>query len=125
MNLFPRLAVLFLVAASLLLPVAPTAQTAALHGQVTDPSGAVIPGAAISLAPGDTPAAEPIQTQSGADGQYSLRSLAPGSYTVSVTASLGFAPLTISKRSSLAAGQSKIWKLPLAIAVEQQQVRSR
>jgi len=121
MNLFSRFAVLFLVAASLLLPVAAAAQTASLHGQVTDPSGAVIPGAVISLKTGASAGAAPIQTQSGADGQYSLRALAPGSYTVSVTAS-GFAPLTI-PNVTLAAGQSKELKLPLAIAVEQQQVQ--
>jgi len=117
MNFFSRFATLFLVAASLLLPVVAAAQTASLHGQVTDPSGAVIPGAAISLTGG----VAPTQTQSGADGQYAIRSLAPGSYTVSVTAA-GFAPLAI-PNVTLAAGQSKELKLPLAIAVEEQQVQ--
>ncbi len=117
MNPFSRFAALCLVTASLLLPVAAAAQTAALHGQVTDPSGAVIPAAAISLTGG----AAPIQTQSGADGQYAVRGLAPGSYSISVTAS-GFAPLTISN-ITLAAGQAKELRLPLAIAVEEQQVQ--
>jgi Carboxypeptidase regulatory-like domain len=121
MNSFSRFAALSLAASSLLLPVAAVAQTATLHGQVTDPSGAVIPRAAISLTGSVAPGAAPIQTQSGADGQYSLRALAPGSYTVSVTAS-GFAPLTI-PNVTLAAGQSKELKLPLAIAVEEQQVQ--
>jgi hypothetical protein len=117
MNPFSRFAALCLVTASLLLPVAAVAQTAALHGQVTDPSGAVIPAAAISLTGG----AAPIQTQSGADGQYAVRGLAPGSYSISVTAS-GFAPLTISN-ITLAAGEAKEVRLPLAIAVEEQQVQ--
>jgi Carboxypeptidase regulatory-like domain len=121
MNFFSRFAVLCLVAASLLLPVAAAAQTASLHGQVTDPSGAVIPGAAISLTAGAAPAAAPVRTQSGADGQYFIHALAPGSYSISVTAS-GFAPLTI-PNVTLAAGQSKELKLPLAIAVEEQQVQ--
>ena len=121
MNPFSRFAALCLVIASLLLPVAASAQTASLHGQVTDPSGAVIPGAAISLTGGTAPAVAPIQTQSGADGQYAIRGLAPGSYAISVTAS-GFAPLTI-PNVTLAAGQSKDLKLPLAIAIEQQQVQ--
>ena len=66
MNSFSRFALFWLVASSLLLPVAAFAQTATLHGQVTDPSGAVIPGAAISLAGGSAL----IQTQSSADGEY-------------------------------------------------------
>jgi len=116
MNSFSRFALFCLVAPSLLLPVASFAQTATLHGQVTDPSDAVIPGAAISLAGGSAP----IQTQSSADGEYSIRGLAPGSYTVSVTAS-GFAPLNISG-VTVTAGQSKSLNLPLAIAVQNQQV---
>ena len=117
MNSFLRFAILCLVPASLLLPAASFAQTAALHGQVTDPSGAVIPGAAISLTGG----VAPLQVQSGADGEYAVRALAPGSYTVSVSAA-GFAPLTI-PNVSLTAGQSKSLNLPLAIAVEKQEVQ--
>ncbi len=117
MNSFLRFAILCLVPASLLLPAASFAQTAALHGQVTDPSGAVIPGAAISLTGG----VAPLQVQSGADGEYAVRALAPGSYTVSVSAA-GFAPLTI-PNISLTAGQSKSLNLPLAIAVEKQEVQ--
>src|ERR1700722_12752435 len=82
MHFSSRFAALCLLTASLLLPVAAVAQTATLHGQVTDPSGAVIPGAAISLTGG----AVPIQTQSGADGEYAVHALAPGSYNISVTA---------------------------------------
>ncbi|MGB8028782.1 MAG: carboxypeptidase regulatory-like domain-containing protein [Terracidiphilus sp.] len=117
MNYFSRFATCCLVAASLLLPAAAVAQTAALHGQVADPSGAVIPGAAISLTGG----VAPIRTQSGADGEYAIRGLTPGSYTISVTAS-GFAPLTI-PYVTLNAGQSKSLNLPLAIAVEKQEVQ--
>ncbi|MGD0480920.1 MAG: carboxypeptidase regulatory-like domain-containing protein [Terracidiphilus sp.] len=110
--------VLFFIA--LAWPAAAAAQTGTLHGVVQDPSGAVVPNAtitAISLTGGG---AQPVQTKSGADGQYSLRSLAPGSYTLTVTAR-GFAPLTIPS-VTLAAGQAKEMNLPLAIAVEQQEV---
>ncbi|HEY1804623.1 MAG TPA: carboxypeptidase regulatory-like domain-containing protein [Terracidiphilus sp.] len=117
MKRFLRFAALCLALAFLLLPVAAAAQTATLHGQVADPSGAVIPGAQISLTGG----AQPIHTQSGADGQYSIPSLAPGSYSVSVTA-VGFAPLTIPD-VALTAGQSKSLNLPLAIAFEKQEVQ--
>ena len=116
MNLFYFPVSLCLFFAALAWPVGAAAQTGTLHGQVTDPSGAVVPGAAISLTGG----AHPLQTKSGADGQYAFRSVAPGSYTVSVTAK-GFAPLTIPS-ITLAAGQAKQLNLPLAIAVEQQEV---
>jgi Carboxypeptidase regulatory-like domain len=111
---FPVALCLFFVA--LAWPAAASAQTGTLHGQVTDPSGAVVPGAAISLTGG----AQPLQTKSGADGQFAFRSIAPATYTVSVTAK-GFAPLTIPS-FTLAAGQAKELNLPLAIAVEQQEV---
>jgi hypothetical protein len=116
MTFFLRIAALCLVTASLLLPVAAAAQTATLHGQVTDPSGAVIPGVAISLTGG----AQPLQATSSADGEYAFRAIAPGSYTVSVSAD-GFAPLSI-PAVTLTAGQSKSLNLPLAIAVEKQEV---
>lgn len=116
MIFFSRISALCLVIASLLLPATAAAQTATLHGQVTDPSSAVIPGAAISLTGG----AQPLQATSSADGEYAFHAIAPGSYTVSVTAN-GFAPLTI-PAVTLTAGQAKELKLPLVIAVEKQEV---
>ena len=116
MKLFYSSVALCLFFAALALPSCAAAQTGTLHGTVQDPSGAVVPGAAISLTGG----AQPLQTKSGADGQYAFRSVAPGSYTVSVTAK-GFAPLTIPSLT-LTAGQAKELNLPLAIAVEQQEV---
>jgi hypothetical protein len=105
--------VLFLVA---LAGPAAVAQTGTLHGQVQDPSGAVVPGAAISL----TGSPATLQTKSGADGQYTFRSIAPGSYSITVTAK-GFSPLTMPD-VAVAAGQAKELNLPLAIAVEEQEV---
>jgi hypothetical protein len=110
---FPALALLFV---ALLLPAAAAAQTASLHGLVTDPSGALIPGATVALSGG----AQPLHTQSGADGQYAFRGLAPGSYTITASAN-GFATLT-TQSVTLAAGQSKTLNLPLAIQVQQQEV---
>ncbi len=86
-------AALCLVLVSLLLPVPAAAQTATLHGLVTDPSGAVIPGASVVLTGG----AQPLQAKSGADGQYAFRGVAPGSYTVTASAK-GFAALHPSER---------------------------
>ena len=106
----------FLLFVALALPTRSAAQTATLHGQVQDPSGAVIPGAAISLTTG----APTLQTKSSADGQYAFHALAPGAYTITVTAK-GFAPLTLSD-VTLVAGQSKELNLPLTIEVEKQEV---
>jgi hypothetical protein len=105
--------VLFLVA---LVGPAAVAQTATLHGQVQDPSGAVVPGATVSLTGG----AQPLATKSGADGQYSFRSVAPGTYSITASAK-GFSSLTI-PNVAVAAGQAKELNLPLAIAVEEQEV---
>jgi len=89
---------------------------ATLHGVVVDPSGAVIPDAVVSLVGGD----RMQHTKSGPDGQYKFNSLAAATYTVSVRAN-GFAPLTIPD-VVLSAGAAKDLKLPLAIAVEREQV---
>ncbi|MGB0052050.1 MAG: carboxypeptidase regulatory-like domain-containing protein, partial [Terracidiphilus sp.] len=111
---FPK-RLLFL--AFLAVPSLAAAQTATLHGQVQDPSGAVVPGAAVSLT---QTGQSPQQTKSGADGRYVFRSLAPGSYEITATAK-GFAALSIPD-VALTAGQTKELNLPLQIAVEQQEV---
>ena len=115
-----RLAALCLFLSVVALPTHAVAQTGTLHGVVQDPSGAVVPnatGSAVSLTGGG---AQPLQTTFAADGQYTFRSIAPGSYTITATAK-GFAPLTIPSLT-VAAGQAKELNLPLAIAVEQQEV---
>lgn len=54
--------------------------TLSIHGSVTDPSGAVIPGAMVTVSSGHS-----IRTVSTDDtGQYSIASLAPGHYRVRV-----------------------------------------
>jgi hypothetical protein len=101
-----------------LLPTAAIAQIGAtLHGVVADPSGAVVPGAAITLAQGDRVLQH---TKSGADGRYAFNPVAPGAYTVTVTAK-GFAPLSIPD-VQLSSGATKELKLELSIAVEQEEV---
>jgi hypothetical protein len=117
MNLYSRFSALALLFFTLILPASAAAQTGTLHGQVQDPSGAVIPGASIALT---TQNSQTQQTKSGADGRYAFHALAPGSYAITATAK-GFAPLTISN-VVLAAGQTQELNLPLAIAVEEQEV---
>jgi Carboxypeptidase regulatory-like domain len=57
---------------------------AALRGQVADPSGAAIPGASVIMTPANGP---PIVTQSNGQGTYEFKNLAPGKYTLTVSAS--------------------------------------
>ena len=71
----------FLLAMAVCLPA--YAQTATLRGQVMDESGAVVPGAKITL---NGPAGVAKVATSGSDGSYSFAGLAPGSYTVRATA---------------------------------------
>ncbi len=60
-----------------------------VHGVVTDPDGALIPGASVTLTPSSGPA---VTVTSGSDGSYSAV-VAPGTYTVLVTMP-GFASFT-------------------------------
>ena len=97
-------------------PSLAAAQSGSLRGEVLDPSGAVVPGAAITLTLGG----HTLNAKSGADGHYTFRALAPGDYALGVTAR-GFAPLSIPS-VVIAPGAAKDLNLPLSIAVEQQQV---
>jgi Carboxypeptidase regulatory-like domain len=90
--------------------------TAVLRGEVVDPSGAVVPRARIRL----IHRRHVLETRSRADGRYSIRTPAPRSYTVRVTAK-GFAPLTI-RGVWLSAGHVKDLILPLAVAADYEEV---
>lgn len=95
------------------------ADKGSVRGQVTDPSGAVIPNASVSLT---TPDGHTVATvTSNAGGSYQVNNLAPGTYIVIANAQ-GFAPSS-SKAISVAAGQSRHFDVSLAIQVEQQQVQ--
>ena len=65
-----------------LLAFAASAQTASLRGQVTDPSGAVVPGARVVL----TGRGKAHPTTSDGVGIYQLQGLPAGSYTIQATA---------------------------------------
>lgn len=91
--------------------------TGTLHGTVSDPSGAVIPNAKVTITglDGTTSTA-----QSGADGNYRFSKLVPGTYTITVIAD-GFnlsEPLT----AKVAVEKTTLKNISLSIAVEQQQV---
>ena len=92
------------------------AQSATLHGQVQDESGAVIPGANVTAI---GPAGHALSATSGADGSYSLRSVPAGQYTVKA-AFPGFAmaaPVSFTER-----GQDAILNLILKVSAVVQSV---
>jgi hypothetical protein len=93
--------------------------TGVVRGTVTDPSGAVIPGATVSITTAD---GHTVATAtSDASGAYQSRGIAPGTYIVVVSAQ-GFAASS-SKAVTVAAGQNRQYNAALQIAIEQQQVQ--
>ena len=91
-------------------------QTGSLQGNVLDPSGAVVPGAVVTLTRG----AHVLHIKSGARGHYAFHDLAPGPYSLSVSA-VGFSPIAIPS-VTVAAGESKHLNLSLIIPIQQQQI---
>src|SRR5580700_5850857 len=65
-------------------PLQAQTATGALHGQVTDPSGAAIAGASVIMTP--AAAGSPIVVQSDAQGLYDFKTLPSGKYTLTVAA---------------------------------------
>ena len=86
---------LFLGIASLLcLSAVLFGQTTSLSGTVADPSGAVIPGATVSIVNVETGA--PRDAVSDAQGRYTMQQLMPGTYKLSAKAA-GFADVQIDR----------------------------
>ena len=56
--------------------------TGTLHGQVSDPSGAAIPGATVTV----TTASGPANTSTNEEGAYTVKGLAPGQHSVQAMA---------------------------------------
>jgi len=91
---------------------------ASLHGHVADPTGALIPGAKITLANAMGVAVK--STTSNATGDFTVTGLAPGKYIVEAQMP-GFALYT-SPTFALAAGQSRRVDISMALQQAQQQV---
>ncbi|HEX3939947.1 MAG TPA: carboxypeptidase regulatory-like domain-containing protein [Acidobacteriaceae bacterium] len=105
------------LALCLVLPVGLFAQAAGgLHGVVADPSGAVVPGADVTLTQDGVAA----HSQSSQDGSYSFRGMPAGTYAMGVQAQ-GFAPFA-QQGVAIVAGQTKEMNVALSIAVEKQSV---
>ena len=88
-----------------------------LHGAVTDPSGARVVKATVTVQDADGTTSAVL---SGADGTYVFPQLAPGTYVITVTAP-GLA-LAQAQSVTVEAGHATVSNLALIIAVEQQQV---
>jgi hypothetical protein len=87
-----------------------------LHGQVADPSGAVIPGATITV---KSSSDSTFTAKSDGAGGYEVRGLVPGKYTISVIAK-GFAPLV--KEVELSGGQEMKFDVALEILVKEENI---
>ena len=113
------LALTVLAAANSQTPVQkPAVKTATVHGHIADPTGALLPGAKISV----TTAAGTVVASTTADsgGAYTVTGLAAGSYLLHAD-SEGFAPVS-SPAIQVAAGQVKRVDISMATVVEQQSV---
>jgi len=83
--------VLGLILAVALTGAAQSANTGAIIGTVTDPSGAAVPNAAVVVLDTDTGISHSLTTND--DGFYAASSLQPGHYTITITKA-GFAVVT-------------------------------
>lgn len=115
MALSPKSVVLML---SLLFPLVlhsqASSQMGVIRGEVRDPTGAVVPGAKVTLA-GRTHVRE---TETHSDGRFAIRT-SPGSYTLRITAK-GFTPSWTG--IELSQGAVKDVTIPLDIAMQRQSV---
>ena len=95
----------------------PSTTTGTLRGQVTDPSGAVVPNAtvAVLVSGGQTHSATTNRT-----GSYEIGNLAPGKYTVTANAQ-GFA-VFVQNDVDVTAGQAAQFNIALDINVKQEKV---
>src|ERR1051326_1925600 len=92
------------------------AQSGTLRGQVTDESGAVVPGVRITLA---GPGGFSKRTASGNDGSYSFSSLPVGAYNVEASAP----GLSLKQPTEVSvAGGTQTLNLLLYVTAERQQV---
>jgi hypothetical protein len=90
-----------------------------LRGHVADPSGAMIPGAQVTVTTVQGDAAGKATTDSA--GAYVVRNLAAGNYVLQAEAA-GFA-VYVSVPTPLATGQSKNFEIKMNIGAAQQQVQ--
>ena len=94
-----------------------TAATGTLRGQVTDPSGAVVPGATVALL---VSSGQTHSVTTNRSGNYEIGNLAPGKYTVTANAQ-GFA-VFVQNDVDVAASQVAQFNIALDINVQKEKV---
>jgi len=99
---------------------APAAGAGVLHGHITDPSGALIPGAQIAVTTASDGKQIGSTVSADATGGYLLRGLPAGNYVIQAN-SPGFASF-VSKPIQLTGGQSKNVDIQMAIEAADVQV---
>jgi Carboxypeptidase regulatory-like domain len=92
------------------------APTGRLHGEVIDPTGAVVPNAAITL---KSENGQTFAAKSDGIGTYTIKDLPPGTYTLAVVEK-GFKPFT--QQVEIAAGQERKFNITLVVYVKEEQV---
>ncbi len=99
------------------IPALAQTSTGTLRGQVTDPSGAVVTNAQVSVV---GPGGQTSAAKTGQNGTYEIGGLEAGKYTVNAKAR-GFAVFS-QNDVAVAAGQVQQLDIPLNIQVEQEKV---
>ena len=94
------------------------ASSATIHGHITDQTGALIPGATVTILDASGNAVRTITADTA--GAYEAHGLPPGSYIIKAEFG-GFAPFQ-SQPIAITAGQAKRVDIAMAIQVEQQNV---
>lgn len=113
-----KLVIVFILAAMLTcsLPLLGQTGNSSIKGQVTDPSGAVVVQATVTV---KSSSGQDFSTTSNKQGFYEIKNLAPGKYSLSTT-SVGFAPYQLTDVDVPVGGQTL--DIRLDILVEKQQV---
>ena len=120
-NLFRQLGrVACVIAAACLLSAALLAQSGevSLRGQVTDQSGAVVPGVTVTVI-GPSGTMREVQTDPS-DGRYVFRDLPPGTYTLQIHVN-GFADFE-KTGVVIVRGQPQVLNPQLVVAMEKQEI---
>src|SRR5579863_1864686 len=108
-----QLLVVFLLVLVVILPANAQTFRGAINGTVTDPSGAVIPGAHVKATNKAT--AIDYTTDSTSDGQFVFQDLPVGNFKVSVAAA-GFPTLEV---DNILVAQGAIYTLPVRLKISQ------